>query len=106
MIGRGERAWEYYKKICPSFLEDISELHRTEPYVYAQMIAGRTHTSLERQRTHGLQVLLHGTSTAISRFILGVRPTYDGLLIDPVSRKTGKALRLGGSSAMLSTRSW
>ena len=39
IIGRGDQAWEYYKKICPSYLEEISDLHKTEPYVYAQMVA-------------------------------------------------------------------
>ena len=41
VIGRGNRAFEIYKKTCPSYIENISEIHRTEPYVYSQMIAGR-----------------------------------------------------------------
>ncbi|MCR5627582.1 MAG: glycosyl transferase, partial [Lachnospiraceae bacterium] len=41
VIGRGDRAFEVYRKTCPSYLEDISEIHKTEPYVYAQMVAGR-----------------------------------------------------------------
>lgn len=40
MIGRGNRAYEIYSKTCPSCIEDISEIHRTEPYVYSQMVAG------------------------------------------------------------------
>lgn len=39
-IGRGNRAFEIYRKTCPTYLEDISDIHRTEPYVYSQMIAG------------------------------------------------------------------
>jgi cellobiose phosphorylase len=83
MIGRGERAWEYYKKICPSFLEDISELHRTEPYVYAQMIAGKDAHKPGEAKNSWLTGTAAWNFYAISRFILGVRPTYDGLLIDP-----------------------
>ncbi len=41
VLGRGDQAYEYYTKIAPSFLEDISELHKVEPYVYCQMIAGK-----------------------------------------------------------------
>lgn len=40
MIGRGDRAFEIYRKICPSCIEEISDIHRTEPYVYSQMVAG------------------------------------------------------------------
>lgn len=83
MIGRGERAWEYYKKICPSYLEDISELHRTEPYVYAQMIAGKDAQKPGEAKNSWLTGTAAWNFYAISRFILGVRPSYDGLLIDP-----------------------
>ncbi len=41
ILGNGDRAFEYYKKIAPSYLEDISDLHKTEPYVYSQMVAGK-----------------------------------------------------------------
>lgn len=53
IVGNGERAFEYYKKIAPAYLEDISEIHRTEPYVYAQTIAGRDAKIMERLKTHG-----------------------------------------------------
>lgn len=82
-IGRGKEAWEYYKKICPAYLEEISDLHKTEPYVYSQMIAGKdAHTPGEAKNSW-----LTGTAAwnfyAITQYILGIRPDYNGLLIDP-----------------------
>lgn len=59
-IGRGDQAFEYYSKIAPAYLEEISDLHRTEPYVYAQMIAGKDAGRHGEAKTHGLQVLPHG----------------------------------------------
>ena len=41
VLGRGDRAFEIYRKTCPAYIEDISEIHRTEPYVYSQMVAGK-----------------------------------------------------------------
>lgn len=54
------RAFETYKKICPAYLEEISEIHRTEPYVYSQMIAGKDAASFGEAKTAGLQAPLHG----------------------------------------------
>ncbi len=82
-IGRGERAWEYYKKICPAYLEDISELHRTEPYVYAQMIAGKDSHKPGEAKNSWLTGTAAWNYYAITRYILGIRPDYEGLMIDP-----------------------
>lgn len=60
VLGRGDQAWDYYQKICPAYLEDISELHKTEPYVYSQMIAGKMLSNPEKPKTPGLLVLLLG----------------------------------------------
>jgi len=82
-IGRGDKAFEIYRKICPAYLEDISEIHRTEPYVYSQMIAGKD------AKFHGeaKNAWLTGTAAwnyvTITQAILGVKPHYDGLMIDP-----------------------
>jgi len=84
MVGRGDKAYEYYLLINPSVREDISEVHKCEPYVYAQMIAGKD------APTHGeaKNSWLTGTATwnyvAVTQWILGIRPTYAGLEIDPV----------------------
>ncbi len=83
MIGRGERAWEYYKKIAPSYLEEISELHKTEPYVYSQMIAGKDAFKPGEAKNSWLTGTASWNFYAITQYILGIRPQYDGLLIDP-----------------------
>jgi cellobiose phosphorylase len=83
MIGRGNRAWEYYKKICPSYLEDISDLHKTEPYVYAQMVAGKDAFKPGEAKNSWLTGTAAWNFYAISQFILGIQPDYDGLIINP-----------------------
>jgi cellobiose phosphorylase len=82
-IGRGDYAWDYYKKICPSYLEDISELHKTEPYVYAQMVAGKDSFKPGEAKNSWLTGTASWNFYAISQFILGIQPDYDGLKIDP-----------------------
>ncbi|WP_430813684.1 GH36-type glycosyl hydrolase domain-containing protein [Carboxylicivirga sp. RSCT41] len=82
-IGRGEKAWEYYKKICPAYLEDISELHKTEPYVYAQMIAGKDAYKPGEAKNSWLTGTAAWNYYAITQYILGVQPDYDGLKIEP-----------------------
>jgi len=82
-IGRGDQAWDYYKKICPSYLEDISELHKTEPYVYAQMVAGKDSFKPGEAKNSWLTGTASWNFYAISQFILGIQPDYDGLKINP-----------------------
>ncbi len=83
IIGRGERAWDYYKKICPAYLEDISQLHKTEPYVYSQMIAGKDAARPGEAKNSWLTGTAAWNYYAITRYILGVRPEYEGLVVDP-----------------------
>lgn len=83
MIGRGERAWDYYQKICPAYLEDISDLHKTEPYVYSQMIAGKDAFKPGEAKNSWLTGTASWNFYAITRYILGIQPQYDGLLINP-----------------------
>jgi cellobiose phosphorylase len=83
VIGRGDQAWDYYRKICPSYLEDISELHKTEPYVYAQMVAGKDAFRPGEAKNSWLTGTASWNFYAISQFILGIQPDYDGLKIDP-----------------------
>ena len=83
VVGNGNRAWEYYRKICPSYLEEISDLHKTEPYVYAQMIAGKDAFKPGEAKNSWLTGTASWNFYAISQYILGIRPDYDGLLIDP-----------------------
>ncbi|MBC8006327.1 MAG: glycosyl transferase [Verrucomicrobia bacterium] len=83
IIGRGDQAWEYYSKICPSYLEDISELHKTEPYVYAQMVAGKDAFKPGEAKNSWLTGTASWNFYTISQYILGIQPDYDGLKIDP-----------------------
>ncbi|MBD3391284.1 MAG: glycosyl transferase [Chitinivibrionales bacterium] len=83
MQGRGDRAFEYYRKIAPAYREEISDIHRMEPYVYSQMIAGKD----ARHHGEAKNSWLTGTASwnfvAITQWILGIRPSFDGLVIDP-----------------------
>ncbi len=83
VAGNGDRAWDYYRKICPSYLEEISELHRTEPYVYAQMIAGKDAYKPGEAKNSWLTGTASWNFYAITQYILGIKPGYDGLIIDP-----------------------
>jgi len=82
-IGRGDRAWEYYRKICPAYLEDISDLHKTEPYVYSQMIAGKDAYRPGEAKNSWLTGTAAWNFYAVTQYILGIQPDYDGLIIDP-----------------------
>ena len=81
--GRGDRAWEYFRKICPSYTEDISDLHKVEPYVYAQMIAGKDAFKPGEAKNSWLTGTAAWNFYTISQYILGIQPTYDGLRIEP-----------------------
>ena len=83
VIGRGDRAFEIYKKTCPAYTEDISEIHCTEPYCYAQMIAGRDAKFHGEAKNSWLTGTAAWTFINISQYILGVYPTLDGLQINP-----------------------
>jgi cellobiose phosphorylase len=84
MVGNGDRAFDYYRRINPSAREDISELHRCEPYVYAQMIAGRDAPTHGEAKNSWLTGTAAWNFVAITQWILGIRPELTGLRIDPV----------------------
>ena len=83
-IGRGDQAHDYYTRINPSKREEISELHKCEPYVYSQMIAGRDAPTPGEAKNSWLTGTAAWSYVAITQWILGIRPTYDGLEISPV----------------------
>lgn len=83
VVGNGEQAFEYYKKIAPAYLEDISDLHKTEPYVYSQMIAGKDAFKPGEAKNSWLTGTAAWNYYAITQYILGIQPEYDGLKIDP-----------------------
>ncbi len=81
--GQGDKAFDWYSRIAPAFLEDISDLHRTEPYVYAQMIAGKDAGRSGEAKNSWLTGTAAWNFVAISQYILGIVPDYDGLKVDP-----------------------
>jgi cellobiose phosphorylase len=93
-VGRGDRAMEYYKSICPAEREKISDTHRCEPYVYAQMIAGPDSARFGEAKNSWLTGTAASSFLAVSQYILGIKPDYDGLRIDPCIPKNWKGFRV------------
>ncbi len=83
MVGNGDRAFEYYSKIAPAYREDISELHKMEPYVYSQMIAGKDAFKPGEAKNSWLTGTAAWNWATISHYILGIQPDYDGLVVNP-----------------------
>ena len=83
VVGHGDRAFEIYKKTCPAYIEDISEIHRTEPYVYSQMVAGCDAATFGEAKNSWLTGTAAWTFVDVSQYILGIQPTLAGLKIDP-----------------------
>ena len=89
--GQGNQAFKYYSEIAPAYTEETSDIHKTEPYVYGQMIGGKDAGSdigqSGRNFGQGKNSWLTGTAAwnmvAISQYILGIQPDFDGLKIDP-----------------------
>jgi cellobiose phosphorylase len=84
VVGRGDRAFDYYKRINPSVREAISEVHRCEPYVYAQTIAGKDAPTHGEAKNSWLTGTASWNYVAITQYILGIKPTYNGLSVQPV----------------------
>jgi len=83
ILGNGNRAFDYWARIAPSFLEEISDLHKTEPYIYSQMIAGKDAFKPGEAKNSWLTGTSAWTYVAITQYILGIKPHYDGLQINP-----------------------
>jgi cellobiose phosphorylase len=91
LAGRGQDAWNHYVKILPSYVEEkYAELHKVEPYVNCQMVAGKD----AFRPGEGKNSWLTGTAAwmwyTVSQFILGIKPSYDGILIDPCLPATAR----------------
>ena len=84
IVGRGDKAFDYYTRINPSAREEISELHKCEPYVYAQMIAGKDAATHGEAKNSWLSGTAAWNYVAITQAILGIQPTLDGLQVKPV----------------------
>ena len=89
VAGRGNDAWEHYTKICPAWIQDQT-LHKVEPYVYSQMVSGKD----AAKPGEGKNSWLTGTAAwnwlTITQYILGIKPTYEGIEIDPCIPSTMK----------------
>lgn len=84
VLGRGDEAWEYYKKICPAFVEEKDhKLHKVEPYVYSQMTAGKDAFKPGESKNSWLTGTAAWNWYAITQYILGIKPTYKGLKVNP-----------------------
>ena len=94
VLGHGARAFETYRKICPAYLEPVSEIHRTEPYVYSQMVAGKDASTFGEAKNSWLTGTAAWTFVSISQAILGVQPEFDGLRIDPCIPPAWKTVKL------------
>jgi cellobiose phosphorylase len=83
MLGHGDDAYRYYRQILPLARTD-SDLYKVEPYTYPQNICGPTHPSFGMARNSWLTGTAAWTFVAATQWILGIRPTYDGLRVAPV----------------------
>ena len=81
--GKGDQAFKYYSEIAPAFNEEISDLHKTEPYVYGQMVAGKDASRFGEGKNSWLTGTAAWNMVAISQYIIGVQPDFDGLKVDP-----------------------
>ena len=95
VAGRGQDAWNHYTKILPSYVEEkYQTLHKVEPYVNCQMVAGKD----AARPGEGKNSWLTGTAAwmwyTVSEFILGIKPDYNGLLIDPCLPTTAKEYKV------------
>ena len=83
VVGHGNRAFEIYQKTCPAYVEEFSEIHRTEPYIYCQMVGGKDAKFHGEGKNSWLTGTAAWTFCNISQYILGVYPTHKGLSVDP-----------------------
>lgn len=82
-VGNNEEAFDLYKRFAPSYTEDISQIHRSEPYIYCQTIAGREAQNYGEGKNSWLTGTASWSFVAVSQAILGIKPSFDGLVIDP-----------------------
>jgi cellobiose phosphorylase len=90
LLGEGDRALDYYLSICPSAKEEMIDAYRAEPYVYAQMIAGRDAPVFGEAKNSWLTGTAAWTFVAVSQGILGIQPAFNGLRVDPCIPKAWK----------------
>ena len=94
LVGRGDHAMDYYLRINPSNRERISDIHWCEPYVYAQTIAGKAADRFGEAKNSWLTGTAAWNFVAISQYILGIRPEFEGLRIEPVIPEDWKGFKV------------
>jgi len=94
VIGRGDRAFEYYSKIAPAYTEEISDIHKMEPYVYSQMIAGKDAEKPGEAKNSWLTGTAAWNFVVISQNILGIKPDYNGLMVAPCIPKDWEGYKI------------
>lgn len=83
VVGRGDKAFDYYTRIAPAYTEEYSDVHRVEPYVYSQMVAGKDAKRFGEGKNSWLTGTASWNFVAISQYILGIQPDFDGLKVNP-----------------------
>ena len=83
VVGHGDRAFDLYSRIAPAYREEISDLHKMEPYVYSQMIAGKDAKNFGQAKNSWLTGTAAWNFYVISNYILGIKPDWEGLKVDP-----------------------
>lgn len=94
MLGRGDYAMKYYMSICPANKENQIDIYRCEPYVYSQMTAGRDAPTPGEGKNSWLTGTAAWSFAALSQYILGIQPDYDGLVINPCIPKDWKEFKV------------
>ncbi|MBA7514907.1 Cellobiose phosphorylase [subsurface metagenome] len=94
VLGRGDIAYEYFKKIAPTSKNKIAEIHQTEPYIFSQMITGNDHPKFGAAKNSWLTGTASWTLKAATDWILGIRPEFHGLKIDPCIPKKWNKFRV------------
>lgn len=94
MLGHGDKAMEYYKAICPPTKEDQIDTYRSEPYVYSQMTAGKDAPTTGEGKNSWLTGTAAWSFVGLSNYILGIKPDYDGLVVDPCIPKKWREFRV------------
>ena len=82
-LGHAEEAFDIYRRSCPAYVEEFSDIHRTEPYVYSQMIAGRFAPRYGEAKNSWLTGTAAWSFVCASQALLGITPHFDGLMINP-----------------------
>ena len=94
MLGNGDKSYDYFTRITPSFLQDIQDLRKSEPYVYSQMVAGKDAATPGQAKNSWLTGTAAWCYYAASHYILGIQPDYDGLSLSPCLPKSWTEVKI------------